>query len=147
MEEPSLHCSDHKCCRRPPQHLQQPVSTSADVHVCDIKLLSLASDNVSHVFYSDTTFLSCEPTPYLNKKCWYQYRHAALSYRLPDSTVCMTPLLGGFPRSIARQPRGCHYRTMLLRDVYRPDGSNASFDAFSILTVRMSSVEKMDWGV
>ena len=34
---------------------------------------------------------------------------------LPCTTVCITHLWGGFPSSIARQPRGCQYRTISLR--------------------------------
>ena len=63
---------------------------------------------------------------------------------VPHTTVYVTPPpWGSFPGSIARQPRGCRYRTVRLRKAFGEMLSNADvFDTDTIPTaVEISSME------
>ena len=68
--------------------------------------------------------------------------------RVPCMTVYITHPWGGFPRSIARQLRGCRYRTITSSESSRRDVSNANLVGTDTTpTVEMSSMENRPRGV
>ena len=71
-----------------------------------------------------------------------------MGYGIPYTTEYITPPSGGFPTSIAQQPRGCQYRTVRLRKALGVIFPTPAFlDNDTILAVEISTTEKPTQGV
>ena len=88
-----------------------------------------------------------KPTKMTEKSTFVFFCHPANTYRIPY-TLYITPIWGGFPRSIDRQPRGCQYRTIRLRKALHEMFPTPPFLAPTLVpTAEISTTENRPRGV